>query len=93
MDPEWIYWEKALRPFRKKDTKFEEVWPKKVKIPMSDGTKIETTCEDAFKKIRGMLSRDSVLRHVDMQRRRTLQPQGVHLKCSLMPVIMDGQLS
>ena len=63
-NPEWIYWEQALRPFRKKTAKFEEVWPKRAKVSFPEGKK-EVLPEVAFMKIREMLSRNVVLHHVD----------------------------
>ncbi len=63
MDPLWIYWEQALRQFRKKTTDFSN-WTKKVKVKFPDGTK-EVLPEEAFLKIRSMLAKDLVLRHLD----------------------------
>ena len=63
MDPEWIYWEQALRQFRQKTTSFENT-TKKVKVKFPDGAK-EVLPEEAFLKIRSMLAKSLVLRHLN----------------------------
>ena len=64
MDPQWIYWEQALRQYRKKNTDFKSTWTKRVKVKFPDGTK-DVLPEEAFLKIRSMLAKDVVLHHVD----------------------------
>ena len=64
MNPEWIYWEQALRPFRKKTADFSKLWNAKAKVKFPEGTK-EVLPAEAFKKIRSMLCKDVVLHHVD----------------------------
>ena len=55
MDPEWIKSEMVLRPFRKKDVRFESLWNSDPKY------------EEAFKKIRLMLSEGATLTHIDYE--------------------------
>lgn len=52
MDPEWVSWEKTLRPFRKKGADFK-LWYTDPKF------------RESFLKIRQALSKDTVLLHVD----------------------------
>jgi hypothetical protein len=55
MAPEWIKWEQVLRPFRKKGVEFAKAWGSDKKY------------EDAFLKIRAMLSERTVLSHMDYE--------------------------
>ena len=56
VNPEWIFWEKVLSPFRKKGTNFKESWNKSQKVLLPDGKKGTVTPVEAFRKIRGMIA-------------------------------------
>ena len=67
MCPDWVDWERVLRPFRKKNAEFSALWPKKVKVKVGNTPVREVMPEEAFKEIRKMLSRDLILIHVDFE--------------------------
>ena len=67
MNPEWVFWEKFLRPCRRKGGDFKKIWNTPIKAKMLDGATRTVMCQEAFERIRSMLAKDLVLHHADFE--------------------------